>query len=270
MIRTNYHTHTRRCGHAEGFDEEYVEAAIQAGIKVLGFSDHAPYRFPQDRERMRQEAYPDYKRSILELKEKYKDKIEIHLGMEVECIPNEWEYLSRYREEMEYCILGQHFLELDSKKSSYELSTPEELFAYTERIAYGADHGLCDYIAHPDVCLWAYPRNDDAVRKIAEDIAEISLKYDLPLELNCGSGVKVGKVFYDDGLRYAYPNHEVFRIFAEKRCKIIIGIDAHSPKDLRTDRYLNRALDTVKDLDLNFVHDYDLISQAKIRKEKFY
>ena len=34
------HTHTKRCGHAFGADEEYVQAAIDAGIKVLGFSDH--------------------------------------------------------------------------------------------------------------------------------------------------------------------------------------------------------------------------------------
>ena len=270
MIKTNFHTHTKRCGHAEGLDEEYVKAAIKAGIRVLGFSDHAPYRIPLDRERMRIEMYPDYKRSIRELKEKYKDKIEIHLGMEVECMPDEWEDLSRYREEMEYCILGQHFLKLNSDHTSYDFTEPEELFAYTERIAYAAEHGLCDYIAHPDVCLWSYPRNDDAVRKMAEDIAEISLRYDLPLELNCGSGVKVGKMIYEDGLRYAYPNHEVFRIFAEKRCKIIIGIDAHSPQDLLSDRYLDRALETVKDLELNFVYDYDLISRAEERKEKFY
>ena len=41
MIKANYHTHTARCGHAIGTDEEYVQAAIQAGLKTLGFSDHA-------------------------------------------------------------------------------------------------------------------------------------------------------------------------------------------------------------------------------------
>ena len=35
-----YHTHTKRCGHAVGEDEEYVIEAIKAGIKDLGFSDH--------------------------------------------------------------------------------------------------------------------------------------------------------------------------------------------------------------------------------------
>lgn len=42
-ITNNYHTHTSRCGHAVGEDEEYVINAIKSGIKVLGFSDHVPF-----------------------------------------------------------------------------------------------------------------------------------------------------------------------------------------------------------------------------------
>ena len=41
----NYHTHTVRCRHASGTDREYVEKAIEGGIKTLGISDHAPYLF---------------------------------------------------------------------------------------------------------------------------------------------------------------------------------------------------------------------------------
>lgn len=42
----NYHTHTPRCNHAVGSEEEYVQQALKAGIKILGFSDHTPYLFP--------------------------------------------------------------------------------------------------------------------------------------------------------------------------------------------------------------------------------
>ena len=41
----NYHTHTTRCQHAEGEDRQYIEAAIQAGYKILGISDHCPWVF---------------------------------------------------------------------------------------------------------------------------------------------------------------------------------------------------------------------------------
>ena len=40
MIKQNYHTHTSRCGHALGTDEEYVLEALGFGLTELGFSDH--------------------------------------------------------------------------------------------------------------------------------------------------------------------------------------------------------------------------------------
>ena len=42
----NYHTHTYRCGHSGNYaDEEFVLHAIDAGLKVLGFSDHTPWPY---------------------------------------------------------------------------------------------------------------------------------------------------------------------------------------------------------------------------------
>ena len=42
----NYHTHTARCHHAMGTDEDYVQIAIQEGYTTLGFSDHACWHYP--------------------------------------------------------------------------------------------------------------------------------------------------------------------------------------------------------------------------------
>ena len=42
----NYHTHTWRCRHADGTEREYVEKAIESGLKILGFSDHTPQVYP--------------------------------------------------------------------------------------------------------------------------------------------------------------------------------------------------------------------------------
>ena len=42
----NLHTHTPRCRHASGTEEEYVRCALDAGLQTLGFSDHTPYPFP--------------------------------------------------------------------------------------------------------------------------------------------------------------------------------------------------------------------------------
>ena len=84
---TNYHTHTKRCRHASGTDREYVESAIKAGIKVLGFSDHAPYLFDGNyysSYRMFENEIGEYKNSVLALKREYKNDIDIKFGFELE------------------------------------------------------------------------------------------------------------------------------------------------------------------------------------------
>ena len=45
-MKANYHTHTARCGHASGTDEQYVEAAIGQQFDVLGMS-FSPIRGPE-------------------------------------------------------------------------------------------------------------------------------------------------------------------------------------------------------------------------------
>jgi len=269
MIQTNWHTHTKRCGHAIGEDEEYVLAAIRAGFKTLGFSDHAAYPKSKPSERMNVNQVEDYIKSITKLKEKYKNQINIYLGMEVECYRDQWETLSKYRKQFDYCILGQHNLDID-QNSSYNITTSDQLETYVNRIEYACDHHLADYICHPDVCLWSYPQIDDSVRQAARRLADISLHYNIPLELNCGSGVRVGQKEYKDGYRYAYPTRVFFEEFANKQCPIIIGLDIHDPSLFLTDKYLNRALEVVEGLDINFLTDYNLVAQAKENKKLFY
>ena len=95
------------------WDEEYVENALEAGIQILGFSDHTPYFFPGDhysRFRMRPEAFPGYCQSVESLKADYKGKMEIHLGVEAEFYPKLFPKLLSYLQEMgtQYLLLGQH------------------------------------------------------------------------------------------------------------------------------------------------------------------
>ena len=41
-MKTNYHTHTTRCMHATGDDEDYVLSAIKGGYRILGFRTTLP------------------------------------------------------------------------------------------------------------------------------------------------------------------------------------------------------------------------------------
>jgi histidinol-phosphatase (PHP family) len=81
----NYHSHTPRCNHAEGSERAYVEQAVAGSLRVLGFSDHTPYFFDGDyrsRIRMRPEELEDYISVLQNLREEFRDRIELHIGLE--------------------------------------------------------------------------------------------------------------------------------------------------------------------------------------------
>ena len=86
MKKKNYHTHTARCMHAVGSDEEFILAAIEAGYSLIGFSDHSPWHYHSDfvsHMRMHESEFDEYYHSIKALKEKYKGQIEVLIALNI-------------------------------------------------------------------------------------------------------------------------------------------------------------------------------------------
>ena len=123
-MKANYHTHTYRCHHAVGTEREYVEAAIRAGLQILGFSDHSPYVFKDGHYssfRMRPEELPEYVLTLSGLREEYKEQIQIHIGLEAEYYRENWsDYLNLLKGSgVEYLILGQHYADGEYPGAEY-------------------------------------------------------------------------------------------------------------------------------------------------------
>ena len=119
-MKTNYHTHTTRCMHAVGSDEEYVLSAIKGGFQILGFSDHTPWKYRTSYVadmRMLPEELPEYIESLQYLREKYRDQIDIKIGLECEYFP---EYIPWLKEQIKkyqlnYILFGNHHFHTDEK-----------------------------------------------------------------------------------------------------------------------------------------------------------
>ena len=123
----NMHTHTTRCQHAKGADEEYVRSAIDTGLDVLGFSDHAPYLFREGYVspiRMRADELKGYVDSILDLKEKYKGKSERYCGLEMEYFA---EYFDKTMEFIEQYPIDYFILDGIYAKYGFDYSFFESL-----------------------------------------------------------------------------------------------------------------------------------------------
>ena len=110
----NYHTHTFRCRHATDAEEQYLERAIANGVTHFGFSDHAPFAFPDGHEsrfRVPMNLRFEYMESLSKLREKFKGRIRMFIGFEMEYLPDYFEQMLKIVNEVgaEYLILGQHF-----------------------------------------------------------------------------------------------------------------------------------------------------------------
>ena len=83
----NYHTHTYRCNHAQGAEEDYVCRAIEAGYAVLGFSDHTPWPVPHPdspRVRMSLDQLDGYVHGVRQAASRHADEIRVLVGLECE------------------------------------------------------------------------------------------------------------------------------------------------------------------------------------------
>ena len=236
----NYHTHTPRCHHAVGSEREYVEKGIEAGLELLGFSDHGPYIFGEGYSshfRMTLEEFPEYVRTVLNLRKAYAGKIEIPLGLELEYYPKHVrELLTRIKDyPVDYLILGQHFTcnEYDGTYSGYVTADANVLEAYCDQSIDAMQTGLYTYFAHPD--LINYRGDSKLYRRQMARICREAKQCGIPLEYNL-LGLREDR---------HYPNIRFWELVAEEGCDVILGRDAHDPDalcDTRTEEKAREAL----------------------------
>ena len=223
----NYHTHTWRCNHATGREEEYVRNAIDRKFEILGFSDHTPYVFRDGYYsyfRMRMEQLKDYCDMIRLLQKKYAGQIAIPLGLEVEYYPDLFPELLPILQDagIEYMLLGQHFVgnEMGEHYSGKATGDPEILKRYCRQAMDAMNTGLFTYLCHPD--LIHFQGDESCYREQMRLLCREAKGCGIPLELNM-LGSWSGR---------HYPARRFWEIAAEEGCDVILGCDAHAPEHL--------------------------------------
>lgn len=242
-MKANYHTHTRRCHHAVGEDEDYVRSAIKGGFDEVGFSDHTPWNYKTDfvaHMRMRLKDFDNYYQSISFLREKYKDQISIKIGLECEYFEEYMPWLQSFVKEknIDYIIFGNHYYKTDEAKVYFgtACARAEYLEIYAEECINGMKTGLYSYLCHPELFMRGYSHFDKHCERISRRICETAKAYHIPLEYNL-NGLMYNQI---NGVEL-YPHHKFWEIAAEIGNQAIIGVDAHNNKDLEKQEYWNYA-----------------------------
>lgn len=251
----NFHTHTYRCGHATGTEREYIEAAIAAGIKEMGFSDHAPWIDPAlGREWNYVVPYgkvDGYISTVRALREEYQHRLTLHIGFEAEYDPADPCELIRFG--AEYLVLGQHFVKTPKGEYTYIATggKDELLPVYVDAIIRGMHSGFYTYVAHPDV--FRYDGDTLSYQKEMRRLCEASSDTGVPLELNF-LGIREGRF---------YPTEAMWEVAGDTGCPVTFGFDAHAPAAAADLATLPLAMALVEKYHLNYIGKPKLILLKK-------
>ncbi len=223
-MRIDLHNHTTRCNHASGTMDEYIQKAIELGIDIYGFSEHAPMNFDH-KYRLKFEEMKAYESDVLSAKECYKKQIKILLGYEVDYLPNYMD--SRVLDsKVDYLIGSVHFINkwgFDNPEfiGEYKNRDIDEIWkTYFEAIRDMAKSGKFDIVGHLDLIkvFKFMPKQD--MRILAKDALISIKKADMVLELNsAGLRKPIGEI---------YPSPSLLEVAYDLDIPITFSSDAHS------------------------------------------
>jgi histidinol-phosphatase (PHP family) len=187
-IRVDLHNHTTRCNHATGTVDEYIEKAIDLGIDIYGFSEHAPMDFDPEY-RLPFAQVDAYFNDITSAKEKYKNDIQILLGYEVDWLRGHMSE-SVLNAKVDYLIGSVHFLDKwgfdnpEFLKGWKDKDIDEIWKAYFEATEAMAKSGKFDIVGHFDLIkVFKYMPQKD-VRLLARNALKSIKESNMVMEIN--------------------------------------------------------------------------------------
>jgi histidinol-phosphatase (PHP family) len=226
----NFHTHTVFCD-GKSTPEEVVLSAIQKGFSAIGFSGHgyAPYDLKccmTDTEGYRQE--------VLRLRDRYRNEIEIYLGVEEDA------FYSVDRSRFDYIIGSCHFIRLHDKY--YPIDSKYEFFkdclALFEgdplRFAEAYYRAFCDYLARrkPDIIghfdlITKFDELDTSLFLQNPDYQKIAAAY-ITRAAQSGSIFEVNTGAISRGMRTTpYPSADLLHVLKKLDAPLILSADSH-------------------------------------------
>jgi len=238
------HNHTPLCKHATGSPKEFIKKAIEKGIKIYGFTDHAPMEFDYEY-RMNFDEMEKYENTIKDLKDKYKDKIEILLGYEVDFTPFvDKRVLER---KVDYLIGSVHFLDnwgFDNPEfiKEWEKRDIDDVYKeYFSKIEDMANSKLFNIVGHFDLVKVFGHKPKANIKDLAKNALKAIKKANMIVEINTAGLRKP--------IKEAYPSDELLDVILNENIDITLSSDAHSPEQVGYK--INETMKKLKKLGVN-------------------
>lgn len=238
-VRADHHTHTRRCGHAVGEAWEVVEAGLAAGLDAIAITEHVPMFWLPEACRdpelaMPLAELPAYVEEVLDLKVRYRDRIEVWLGIEADFIPGQEDALTTLLAPYPFDLilgsvhwLGDWLADGPGSLARFERG-PEEVERiwdeYASAVIQAAGSNLFDVLTHVDLPKkFGYrPRVPFSGRQ-AEVVAAVAA---------AGCAVEFSSGGLRKPVQEAYPAPDLLRDLMAAGVPIVLSSDAHAPAEV--------------------------------------
>lgn len=248
----NFHSHTQFCdGHADM--EDFVKEAINEHFTDYGFSPHSPIPFDSPCN-MHKDAANEYIAEYNRLKDKYGNKINLYLSMEIDYLGKQWGPSNEYFDSLplDYRIGSVHFIPSFDDKSLYididgnyqSFKKKMELYFYNdikavvesfyhqsiEMIEAGGFDiiGHFDKIGHNAGHFWDGIENEKWYEDLFMQTFEAIMDNHLIIEINTKAYLEHSRFF---------PNLKYFNLLKTSGAEYVVNSDAHYPSLINSGRF---------------------------------
>lgn len=246
MQLSNYHSHCTFCD-GRSNPESFIKFAISQGFRAYGFSSHSPLPF-ETFWNMPKDDMPEYLMEIERLKEKYREEIEIYVGLEIDFLNETYNASIPFFSQLplDYRIGSIHFLPIalpleernmvcidgsyrDFQKSvdTYYQGEIRLLVAhYFQSIQKMVEIGGFDIVGHMDKIYMNGHRCSDFVfeadwyQKPFNDSLQLIAEKGLMMEINTKNLLK---------RKQTYPHTDYLHRLLELNIPVMVNSDCHYP-----------------------------------------
>jgi histidinol-phosphatase (PHP family) len=264
-VKSSYHIHSTYCD-GNNTIEEMVQKAINKNFTHIGFSSHAPS--PQQYHNdclMNINAYEKYKNEVMSMREKYRDKINIYLGLEYDCYEDIGMAQLVPVADLDYYILSVHSLGIKNQIRAIDgtIEEFEELLAldgegirsiikrYYSLLTLQVIKNKPDIIGHFDII-----KKNNAVSNYFNDkdnwyLDIVSESLDNIRKTGCVMEINTGGVARY-GTECLYPSDEILRMIKDYDIALMLNSDAHTSDHL--DFFYKEVIEKIKKIGIKRLH----------------
>lgn len=230
MKKIDYHMHTSFSADSQAEAKEHVLQAIKMGLDEICFTDHQDFHYPGTPFDVDIESYF---KTMLQLKETFKDQIKIKIGIEIGLDRNYIEeintFISSYP--FDYVIGSIHVIrntEFYDPALFFENKTKQEAHRdfFEETLACVKTFDCFNCLGHLDYIVRYGPYDDKAVehslyQEIIDEIFRTLIKKNKGIEINTSG--------FNDLKTCGFPSFKQVQRYYELGGRIItIGTDSHT------------------------------------------